>query len=211
MHRTRIVSVIAVIAALVASACHSTPPAPAPTPAPVPTTSDAANQQRIRDSIAAAQAAAAQRAAQAAAQRAHDDSVARANAAAADQRTLRATLTETIHFDYDKSDLRDDAKAQLDAKARILGANASVTIRIAGHTDERGSAEYNLALGQRRAATAKRYLAEHGVAESRIETISFGMEHPVAQGKDESAYSQNRRDEFEVTAGASGMLMNPRF
>ena len=183
MHRTqRMVSVIAVIAALVASDCHSTTPAPAPTPAPVPTTSDAANQQHIRDSIAAAQAAAAQRRGTShAAQRAHDDSVARANAAAADQRTLRATLTETIHFDYDKSDLRDDAKAQLDAKARILGANTSVTIRIAGHTDERGSAEYNLALGQRRAATAKRYLAEHGVAESRIETISFGdVSNPVA-------------------------------
>ena len=72
---------------------------------------------------------------------------------------------------------------------------------IDGHTDERGSDEYNLALGQRRAATVKRYLIDHGIADARIETISYGEERPVAQGNDESAWSQNRRAEFEITAG----------
>ena len=106
-----------------------------------------------------------------------------------------------VHFDYDKSDLRPDARAILDAKVPILQANPDVKIRISGHTDERGSDEYNLALGQRRAAAAKEYLMQHGIAEARIETVSYGEERPIAQGSDESAYAQNRRDEFEITAG----------
>src|SRR5207253_10918461 len=123
---------------------------------------------------------------------------------------MRNTLVAVVHFDYDQADLRPDARAALDAKIPILQANSNVTIRIAGHTDERGSDEYNLALGQRRAATAKRYLVEHGIAESRIETISYGEERPVAQGSEESAWSQNRRDEFEITAGGGGRLTPPR-
>ena len=94
-----------------------------------------------------------------------------------------------------------DDRAILDAKVPILQANTGVTLRISGHTDERGSDEYNLALGQRRAAAVKAYLVQHGIAESRIETISYGEERPIAQGSDESAFSQNRRAEFEITAG----------
>ena len=82
-------------------------------------------------------------------------------------------------------------------------ANPDVMIRVAGHTDERGSVEYNIALGQRRAASAKRYLTERGVAANRIETVSFGEGRPVADGHDESAWAQNRRDEFEITAGGT--------
>jgi peptidoglycan-associated lipoprotein len=111
-------------------------------------------------------------------------------------------LNAAIHFDYDQSDLRADDRALLDAKVPILQANPNVKIRVAGHTDERGSDEYNLALGQRRAATVKRYLVDHGIADARIETISYGEERPVAQGSDETAYAQNRRAEFEITAGA---------
>ena len=74
-------------------------------------------------------------------------------------------------------------------------------IRVAGHTDERGSDEYNLALGQRRAAAVKAYLVQHGIPETRIETVSYGEERPIAQGSDESAFLQNRRAEFEITAG----------
>jgi len=160
-----------------------------------------ADQARA-DSIARAQAAAQARA----------DSIARAQAAAAAlqnaQASLRATLGTVVYFDYDKSDLRDDARAALDAKLPILTANPGITVRISGHTDERGSDEYNLALGQRRAATAKQYLVDHGVDASRIETISYGEERPVAQGHDESAWSQNRRAEFEVTAAPS-MIKQP--
>jgi peptidoglycan-associated lipoprotein len=78
-------------------------------------------------------------------------------------------------------------------------------IRIAGHTDERGSDEYNLALGQRRAAAVKAYLVQHGIADARIATVSYGEEHPIAQGSDESAYSQNRRAEFDITSGGNNL------
>jgi peptidoglycan-associated lipoprotein len=193
--------------ATVLGACHKKPevaPAPAPTPA-APTVDSAA----IRDSIARAQAA---RDAALARQRAYDDSVRRANEAASaesEQTALRNTITTVIHFDFDKSDLRDDARAALDAKIPVLVANPDVNIRIAGHTDERGSVEYNIALGQRRAASAKRYLTERGVAANRIETVSFGEGRPVAEGHDESAWAQNRRDEFEITAGGN-RLNKPR-
>lgn len=187
--------------AIVLGACSHKKPetAPAPAPTPVATVDSAA----IRDSIARAQAA---RDAALARQRAYDDSVRRANeaaAAAGEQTGLRNTVTAVIHFDFDKSDLRDDARATLDAKIPVLMANPDVNIRVAGHTDERGSVEYNIALGQRRAASAKRYLTERGVAANRIETVSFGEGRPVADGHDESAWAQNRRDEFEITAGGT--------
>ena len=89
----------------------------------------------------------------------------------------------------------------------MLNANPGLRLRIAGHTDERGSDEYNLALGQRRAAAAKRYLTQHGIAENRIEIISFGEERPAQQGSDESAWSQNRRDEFEIAAGGDTLTL----
>jgi peptidoglycan-associated lipoprotein len=186
--------------ATIVGACHKKPEvAPAPAPAPAPTVDSAA----IRDSIARAQAA---RDAALARQRAYDDSVRRANeasSAANAQTEMRNTITAVIHFDFDKSDLRDDARSALDSKIPILTANPDVNIRIAGHTDERGSVEYNIALGQRRAASAKRYLTERGIAANRIETVSFGEGRPVADGHDESAWAQNRRDEFEITAGGT--------
>jgi peptidoglycan-associated lipoprotein len=140
-------------------------------------------------------------------QQAFEDSVRAARARDTD--ALRNTLREVIHFDFDEADLRDDARARLVAELPILLANPGVTLRISGHADERGSDEYNLALGQRRAAAAKRYLTERGVAEGRIETVSYGEEQPVASGGDESAYSANRRAEFEVTSGAD-RLARPR-
>src|SRR5918998_899345 len=115
--------------------------------------------------------------------------------------SVDTSLREVIHFDFDEADLRGDARSRLDAKLPILLANPGVALRISGHADERGSDEYNLALGQRRAAAAKRYLTERGVADSRIETVSFGEEQPIAGGGDESAYAANRRAEFEVTGG----------
>jgi peptidoglycan-associated lipoprotein len=147
-----------------------------------------ANAQRIRDSIANAQAMA-------------EANTNRPPATSNDAASLRAALVAVVHFDFDQSDIRPDTRATLDAKVPILQANPNVVIRIAGHTDERGSDEYNLALGQRRAAAAKRYLVERGIAESRIETISYGEERPVQQGSDEDAWAQNRRAEFEITGG----------
>lgn len=196
----RSLAAILLASATVLGACHKKPEvAPAPAPAPAPTIDSTA----IRDSIARAQAA---RDAALARQRAYDDSVRRANeaaSAASEQTELRNTITAVIHFDFDKSDLRDDARASLDAKVPVLQANPDVNLRIAGHTDERGSVEYNIALGQRRAASAKRYLTERGIAANRIETVSFGEGRPVAEGHDESAWAQNRRDEFEITSGGA--------
>lgn len=106
-----------------------------------------------------------------------------------------------IHFDYDRSDVRMDDQAALDRKAAILQANPGVQIRIAGHADDRGSDEYNLALGNRRAASAKRYLVNKGIAEARITIISFGEERPVDPARTEDAWAKNRRDEFEITTG----------
>lgn len=186
---------LAVVSVATLDACHKKP-APAPTPVVTGPNQDSINaareRQRIADSIAAAQKRAADSAAAAAA-------AARDAAAAAER--ARAALTAMVHFDFDKSDIRPEDQQILDAKVPVLQANPSVTIRVAGHTDERGSDEYNLALGQRRAAAVKAYLVQHGISDSRIETISYGEEHPIAQGHDESAWSQNRRAEFEITAG----------
>ncbi len=206
MHGTRTLLAALTLATVTLAACHKTPEvAPTPTPPPAPVDTSALRQQHIRDSLAAIDAA--KRAADEARQRAAADS---ARAAQAAQEAMRATLSQTIHFDFDKSDLRSDAQAILDAKLPILLANPNVMIRIEGNTDQRGSTQYNLALGQRRAATAKRYLTDHGVAEARIETVSYGEEHPVAQGMGEDAWAQNRRDDFTITGGGDGPLMTPR-
>ncbi|MDB4900175.1 MAG: pal, partial [Gemmatimonadetes bacterium] len=114
-----------------------------------------------------------------------------------------------ILFDYDKDLLRDDATAALDAKAAVLLANPAVSLAITGHTDERGTAEYNLALGQRRAAQVKRYLVAKGVQDGRLTTQSLGDSQPASQGTDEASYQQNRRAEFEVQ-GSTGALVRPQ-
>ncbi len=181
---------LAAVAVPALSACHHAQPTPAPEPAPVApqakASPDSAELAR-RDSIARAEREAAERAAR--------DAAAKRAAAA------RATIEQKIFFDYDKSELRDDARATLDAKAPVLTANAPVRIRIEGNTDERGSDEYNMALGTRRAAEAKDYLVSHGVDASRIEVISNGKEKPVCTDHAESCWSQNRRAEFVITAG----------
>lgn len=113
----------------------------------------------------------------------------------------RESLLKTIYFEYDADALSDEARANLDAKIRIMNANPGLRIRVSGHCDERGSDEYNIALGRRRSEAAKRYLADRGIDGSRVETTTFGRERPKMQGASEEAYAQNRRDEFEITAG----------
>ncbi|MBA3918001.1 MAG: peptidoglycan-associated lipoprotein [Gemmatimonas sp.] len=117
----------------------------------------------------------------------------------------RLRLLETIYFEYDADELRDDARASLDAKLAILNANPGLRIKVNGHCDERGSDEYNIALGRRRAEAAKRYLTDRGIDGSRIETASFGRERPAVQGGGEDAWSKNRRDEFEIVAGGENL------
>jgi peptidoglycan-associated lipoprotein len=190
-------------AAMVAGAsCGGNPP---PAPPPAPTVDTAAENQRVRDSIAAAQAEAERQAAaerERIARQREADSIA---AVAKASEEVRATLAAMIHFDYDKSNIRSDDTGTLDQKVAILQANPELRIRIGGHCDERGSDEYNLALGNRRAASAKQYLVSHGIDAGRIETQSWGEEKPLVDGHDESAWSQNRRDEFEVISGGDNL------
>ncbi|QEM69709.1 peptidoglycan-associated lipoprotein Pal [Geobacter sp. FeAm09] len=109
------------------------------------------------------------------------------------------TAFESVYFDFDKSDLRQDARDVLSKNAEILlKSKPGVKVQIAGHCDERGSAEYNLALGERRAKSALHYLITLGVAADRLSIISYGKEKPAVDGHDEAAWAKNRRDEFVI-------------
>lgn len=119
---------------------------------------------------------------------------------------LMRIMQEAIYFDYDQDALKPEGQSALDRKAVIMLANSALRIRIAGHADERGSDEYNIVLGSRRATAAKRYLEAKGIDGSRIETISYGEERPVDNGGTEAAFARNRRDEFEVTGGADRLV-----
>jgi len=124
---------------------------------------------------------------------------------AAAVRAAREALTRVIYFEYDSDELTSEARAALDARIPVMNANPELRIRIEGHCDERGSDEYNLVLGRRRAEQAKRYLTDRGIDASRIETMSFGRERPAAMGSGEQAWSQNRRDEFQIVAGGENL------
>ena len=116
--------------------------------------------------------------------------------------TVRASTGEcshvTVNFDFDQSGLTDSGRSTLDSNMPCFQA-ASGAVRIEGHADERGTTEYNLALGERRADAVKRYLANGGVGGSRLSTVSYGEEKPAATGSDESAWAQNRRAEIYVS------------
>jgi len=105
----------------------------------------------------------------------------------------------TIYFDYDRATLRDDQKPTLHQDAAVIrGTDAWRQVVVEGHCDERGSEEYNLALGERRANSVKQYLIDSGVPASRLDTVSFGESKPAVQGHDESAWKWNRRAAFRV-------------
>ena len=106
------------------------------------------------------------------------------------------TSLSRIHFDFDKALIRSDARTVLAANAEHLKENSSVRIRVEGHCDERGTAEYNLALGERRAKAAAQYLADLGISPSRMTTVSYGKEVPLDPRSNEDAWALNRRAEF---------------
>lgn len=109
------------------------------------------------------------------------------------------TPLKDAFFDFDKSDIREDQKAALDANVTWLKANPRVKASIEGHCDERGTPEYNLALGERRAKAVMNYLAGAGIAADRIVTVSYGEERPFVLGHDEAAWKWNRRGHFVIT------------
>lgn len=108
-----------------------------------------------------------------------------------------AALARVVYFDYDSFVVREDSAAVLEANARFLKTHPNRRVGLEGHTDERGSREYNIALGQKRAESVRRALALLGVGESQMEPVSFGEERPAAMGFDEGSYAKNRR--VEVT------------
>jgi peptidoglycan-associated lipoprotein len=108
------------------------------------------------------------------------------------------------YFEYQSATLSDEARATLTQDAEILRAS-NAHIRIEGHADERGSTQYNLALGERRATAVKTYLLTLGISPSRLETISYGKERPAVEGHDEAAWRANRRVEIHLPAGSPGV------
>ncbi|MBU0482317.1 MAG: peptidoglycan-associated lipoprotein Pal [Proteobacteria bacterium] len=104
-----------------------------------------------------------------------------------------------VYFDFDRSFIREDQIVELEKNAAFMKENPQVNVAIEGNCDERGTNEYNMALGERRAMSAKKYLVNLGIEETRLNTISYGEERPINRGHDELSWSQNRRDDFVVT------------
>lgn len=197
MIRSQRILALSLVALAMVVACKKKQPETAVVPVSTPPAETC--DQRCRDSIATAEAAARERQRQ--------DSINAANEAA--NRALagvREALAAKVYFDYDAADLSSDARTTLDAKLAIFRSNPGLRIRVAGHADERGSDEYNLALGQRRAVAVKRYLTDQGIDASRIDVVSYGEERPEVTDGSEEGFRMNRRAEFEITAGGETLV-----
>jgi peptidoglycan-associated lipoprotein len=182
---------------MLAVACGQDPPPP---PEPTGPTAEELEQRRL-DSIRAAQEAAeaarraaeeAEREAQRRLEREREEAISRA----------RDVLTEIVYFDFDESEITPNAERILRAKVDVLRANPSLRMSIQGHADERGSTEYNLALGTRRAESVREFFTGFGLQADRFAITSFGEERPAARGSNEQAWAQNRRAEFVITSGS---------
>ena len=108
---------------------------------------------------------------------------------------------QRVHFDFDSFKLSDSSKSALQANAEIMVRHGDVRVEVQGHADDRGTSEYNLALGEKRAQAVQAYLTAFGVSKERVGVISFGEEKPLASGQGETTWSKNRRAEFRVTTG----------
>jgi peptidoglycan-associated lipoprotein len=116
-----------------------------------------------------------------------------------DSDSKRAGSLQTVYFDYSSAAITGSTRDTLNANAEFLKKNASVKVQVEGHCDERGSVQFNLALGEKRAKSVKDYLLTQGIASSRLSIISLGKEKPVSFGHDEESWSKNRRGNFVVT------------
>ena len=205
-------------AAALTAACHSSPAPEAP--APDPSEAEIAMHRHMMDSLDAVTRATADSVEQARqadlAARARADSIEQvrlaaetaAHEAAEKSTALRQELGVMVHFDVAQAQLQQDGRAALDRKVAILNANPAVRLRITGATDERGSDQYNLALGERRAAAVKHYLIEQGIDVSRLDGVSAGEASPINAESDEAAWAENRRAEFMIVSGDTPLAMN---
>lgn len=183
---------------LVMAECGRRPPPPPP---PAPSGPTAEELERMRqDSIARARARQDSiRAAEDARRRAEE-------ARRMDIQRTRDRLLEMVFFDYDRFDIRPDQERGMQAKIAILRANPQLRLRFEGHADERGSTEYNLALGDRRANSVRQFLATYGIDAERFTTISYGEERPLVNASNEDAWARNRRVEVVITAGGDQLV-----
>ena len=116
---------------------------------------------------------------------------------------FKVNVGDTVHFDYDAYNITEEGKSVLQRQAAWLAKYPSVRVTVEGHCDERGTREYNLALGARRANSVKEYLASLGVSAGRVDTISYGKERPICTESDEGCDAQNRRGVTTITGGAN--------
>ena len=203
--KAKFVAALGIAAMVVAAACGGQPEEVAPQPDP----DSIARAQAVRDSIARAQALQDSiRRAQAEQERVRREAEESSRREAAITAEAKQLIAGMINFDFDKSNIREGHDTHvLEQKLAILQANAMLRLEIAGHCDERGSDEYNMALGMRRANASKQWLVDHGINESRLTVRSMGEESPMAMGSNEDAWSQNRRDEFAITAGGDKLVL----
>lgn len=122
------------------------------------------------------------------------------NSAALDAAHKGGLFQRVVHFDYDKSDLSAQDQTTLAAHANYLSHNGTAKLTLTGHTDERGTREYNMALGERRAKSVKAYLVTNGARNDQVDTVSYGKEKPVNDGHTEAAWAENRRVEINYDA-----------
>ncbi len=182
-------------ASLLIAGCGGGPPETVP-PAPIEPP-PGRTPQEIADSIARAQFV---RDSIRAAQEAEERAQAQAAAAA------RMTLQQTVYFDYDESTITAATEAALRAKVEVLRGNPGVRLRMEGHADERGTSEYNIALGNERAESVIQFLTNFGLGGDRFTSVSYGEERPAMQGSNEEAWALNRRVEFVITAGGDSIV-----
>lgn len=221
MNGRQVASGFVVVLMFALAACGGNPPPePEPQPEPAPTASD---EESREDSLARARARERQREREASqlcqraeaamqqgdyerARRLFQRAVEEFGGTGCAERAGRAldavdaveAVKQRIHFEFDKSDITDRAAEVLQRKAEVLRNFSEWEVTIEGHCDERGSLEYNQALGMRRAQAAKQYLVSLGLDADRFETVSYGEERPLVQASNESAWAMNRRDEFVI-------------
>lgn len=190
IHRRYIISFV--VGGLVLGACGSEPPPPPAPSGPDPDSVAAAVADSVRQAMEAEREA-----------REREEARMREEARREAVAEARAKLNQMVFFEYDRSRITPNAEKVLRDKVEILRLNPGVRIRLEGHADERGSNEYNLALGQRRAESVREFFGSYGIDAERFETRSYGEERPLVDESNEEAWSQNRRVEFVITAGGS--------